>query len=61
MAKKDFFKENDRFRDRHANKTKEEKLKTWAFRELCWKAVDNKDKNFSIVETAISLGLHERK
>jgi hypothetical protein len=57
----DFFKNNDRFNDRHAHRSKEEKERIWAFRALIWKAIDEDDKDFSIVETAIALGLHERK
>ena len=56
---KDFFKDNDRMNDRHKNKTKEQKAAVWAFRELCWKAIDSNDKDFSIVETAKALGLYK--
>lgn len=56
-----FFEDNERFTDRHRNKTKEQYEAYCTFRELCWRAIDEKDKNFSIVETAIALGLYERK
>jgi hypothetical protein len=54
-----FFKDNDRFNDRHGKRSKEEKAAIYAFRELLWKAVDEKDKHFSIVETAKALGLYK--
>ena len=57
---KDFWKETDRMNpDRRKRKPGDENK--YAFRELIWKAIDERDKNFSIVETAIALGLHERK
>ncbi len=56
-----FFKDNDRFANRHKNKTKEQYEAYCAFRALLWKACDEDDKDFSIVETAIALGLYERK
>jgi len=43
------------------NFSKEEKEKYWVFRELLWKAIDEKDENFSIVETAKALGLYKTK
>jgi hypothetical protein len=57
----DFFKDNDRFADRHKRRSKEEKARIWAFRELLWKAIDERDTSFSIVETAKALGLYKRK
>ena len=56
-----FFEENERFADRQRHMTKEQKEAYRAFRELMWKAIDEKDESFSIVETAIALGLYERK
>jgi len=56
-----FAEENERFADRSRNKTKEQKAAYFAFRALLWKAIDEKNENFSIVETAIALGLYERK
>lgn len=56
MNKNDkFFEEIDRFTKSKVSKEK------YVFRVLIWKAIDKKDENFSIVETAIALGLYERK
>ena len=51
----DVFKDNDRFNKKKVTEAQR------AFRVLLWKAIDENDKNFSIVETAIALGLYERK
>jgi len=55
-----FFEDNDRFTDRQKNMSKSKKEAYRVFRELLWRAIDEDDKNFSIVETAIALGLSER-
>jgi len=56
-----FFEDNERFADRHKGKNKQQREIYATYRALLWRAIDEKDKNFSIVETAIALGLHERK
>ena len=56
-----FAENNERFADRNRHKSKEQKQKEFILRELMWKAIDEGDKTFSIVETAIALGLYERK
>ncbi len=57
----DFFKKNDRMRDRHADISADLKARKFVLRDMVLRAVENKDKNFSIVETSIALGLYERK
>ncbi|MFI5405107.1 MAG: hypothetical protein ACHQ1D_01200 [Nitrososphaerales archaeon] len=55
-----FFEEIDRMNpNRRKRKPGDEAM--WAFRELIWKAIDEKDENFSIVETAKALGLYNAK
>lgn len=52
------FEENDRMNPkRRARKKGDEGY--YAFRELLWKAIDENDKEFSIVETAKALGLYK--
>ncbi len=53
-----FFQEIDRFQEKKYN-SKSHKEAYYVFRELCWKAVDENDKDFSIVETAKALGLYK--
>lgn len=48
-----FFKETDRFNKKKISEAQ------FVFRALIWKAIDEKDKSFSIVETAKMLGLHK--
>lgn len=57
FMKKDVFDDQRRKGARFAHMTKEEKEKYFIFRELLWKAIDEKDENFSIVETAKALGM----
>ncbi len=52
----DFWKDNDRFTDRHGKRLPEEKQKIWIFREMLWDAIDNK-KPISIVELSKALGI----
>jgi hypothetical protein len=55
----DFFKDNDRFTDRHARKTKEEKAAYYALQDLIIRAIKEKDKTFSIVEASKALGIYK--
>jgi len=54
----DVFKNNERM-NKKKYQSKEIREAYYVFRELLWKAIDENDEDFSIVETAKALGLYK--
>jgi len=60
MTKFDPFDDQRRKGARHSHLSKEEKEKVWIFRELLWKAIDEKNYDISMVEIEKQLKMRGR-